>query len=217
MGTLGQVRAGGAHTGVTFDLMSNGGGLLSRLFRPLFGVITKSWHMFPLGFLFGLGFDTATEVALLGISATNAARGVSIWSIMVFPALFAAGMSLIDTSDGILMLGAYLWAFEQPVRRLYCNLTITLVSVVVAILIAGVEALRMLGDQLGLSGEFWQGIAALSRNSSSVGVAIFVWIGAIIPPRRDGRAPDRCGQELIPLQLRVASMLVSKVSFLPLG
>ena len=108
--------------------------------------------MFPLGFLFGLGFDTATEVALLGISATQAAKGVSIWSIMVFPALFAAGMSLIDTTDGILMLGAYDWAFVKPIRKLYYNLTITSVSVVVAVLIGGIEALGLLGDQLQLSG-----------------------------------------------------------------
>lgn len=79
--------------------------LLARLFRPLFRLVTESWHMLPLGFLFGLGFDTATEVALLGISATQAGQGMSIWSIMVFPALFAAGMSLIDTTDGVLMLG----------------------------------------------------------------------------------------------------------------
>ena len=104
--------------------------------------------MFPLGFLFGLGFDTATEVALLGISATQAAKGVSIWSIMVFPALFAAGMSLIDTTDGILMLGAYDWAFVKPIRKLYYNMTITLVSVVVAVLIGGIEALGLVGDQL---------------------------------------------------------------------
>ena len=102
--------------------------------------------MFPLGFLFGLGFDTATEVALLGLSATQAAKGVSLWSVLVFPALFAAGMALVDTTDGVLMLGAYGWAFVKPIRKLYYNLTITLVSVVVAVLIGGIELLGLLGD-----------------------------------------------------------------------
>jgi high-affinity nickel-transport protein len=101
------VRRGGAFAAGDFDLLLNDRGFLARLFRPLFRLITQSWHMFALGFLFGLGFDTATEVALLGISATQAAQGLSIWSIMVFPALFTAGMSLVDTTDGMLMLGAY--------------------------------------------------------------------------------------------------------------
>ncbi len=104
--TFQHVRRGGRYVEEDFDLLLNSRGLLARLFRPLFRLIWTSWHMFPLGFLFGLGFDTATEVAVLGISATQAAQGVSIWSIMVFPALFAAGMSLVDTTDGILMLGA---------------------------------------------------------------------------------------------------------------
>jgi len=142
--TFQHVRQGGRYVEEDFDLLLNSRGLLARLFRPLFRLIRTSWHMFPLGFLFGLGFDTATEVAVLGISATQAAQGVSIWSIMVFPALFAAGMSLIDTTDGILMLGAYDWAFVKPMRKLYYNLTITAVSVVVAVLVGGIEALGLL-------------------------------------------------------------------------
>jgi high-affinity nickel-transport protein len=161
------------------------------LFRPLFRLVTKGWHMFPLGFLFGLGFDTATEVALLGISATQAAQGVSIWSIMVFPALFAAGMSLIDTTDGVLMLGAYNWAFVKPIRKLYYNLTITLVSVVVAVLIGGIEALGLIGDQFSLSGWFWDAIGSLNDNFSSlgfiiIGVFIAAWIGSIVIYRYKG-------------------------------
>ena len=97
-------------------------GLLARLFRPMFRLVTQSWHMLPLGFLFGLGFDTATEISLLGIAATEAAKGVSVSAIMVFPALFAAGMSLVDTTDGVLMLHAYDWAFVKPIRKLYYNL-----------------------------------------------------------------------------------------------
>jgi high-affinity nickel-transport protein len=147
--------------------------------------------MFPLGFLFGLGFDTATEVALLGISATQAAKGISIWSIMVFPALFAAGMSLIDTTDGVLMLGAYNWAFVKPIRKLYYNLTITSVSVVVAVLIGGIEALGLIGDQLGLSGWFWDGIGALNDNFNGlgfiiIGVFIAAWVGSVVIYRYRG-------------------------------
>jgi high-affinity nickel-transport protein len=94
--------------------------------------------MYPLGLLFGLGFDTATEIGLLGISAAEASKGLPIWSILVFPALFTAGMSLIDTSDGVLMVGAYGWAFIKPIRKLYYNLTITFVSVFVAAVIGSI-------------------------------------------------------------------------------
>jgi high-affinity nickel-transport protein len=183
--TLREVRSGRGYSHEDVDLLLNQRGLLARLFRPLFRLITTSWHMFPLGFLFGLGFDTATEVALLGISATEAAKGVSIWSIMVFPALFAVGMSLIDTTDGILMLGAYAWAFTKPLRRLYYNLIITSVSVVIAVFIAGIEALRMAGDHLGRSGRFWAAIGALNGNFNNLGIAIIglfivTWVGSML-------------------------------------
>jgi high-affinity nickel-transport protein len=179
------VRAGGAFADDDFDLLLNSRGLLARLFKPMFRLVSKSWHMLPLGFLFGLGFDTATEVALLGISATQAGQGMSIWSIMVFPALFAAGMSLIDTTDGVLMLGAYNWAFVKPMRKLYYNLVITAVSVVVAVLIGGIEGLGLIGGQLGLEGWFWDAIGTLNDNFSSIGFAIvgvfiFAWIGSVI-------------------------------------
>ena len=185
------VRNGGRYVDEDFDILLNSRGLLAGLFRPLFRLVTKGWHMFPLGFLFGLGFDTATEVALLGLSATQAAKGVSIWSIMVFPALFAAGMSLIDTTDGVLMLGAYNWAFVKPIRKLYYNLTITFVSVVVAFLIGGIEALGLLADQLSLSGRFWDAIGALNDNFSSlgfliIGVFIAAWVGSIVIYRYKG-------------------------------
>lgn len=121
-------------------------GLLGRLLRSLFKMISKSWHMYPLGFLFGLGFDTATEIGLLGIAAAQGSQGLPLWSILIFPALFTAGMSLIDTSDGILMIGAYGWAFVKPIRKLYYNMTMTSVSVIVAVVIGGVEALGLLGS-----------------------------------------------------------------------
>ncbi len=189
--TYRHVRRGGCFVEEDFDILLNSRGLLARLFRPLFRLVTTGWHMFPLGFLFGLGFDTATEVALLGLSATEAAQGVSIWSIMVFPALFAAGMSLIDTTDGVLMLGAYDWAFVKPIRKLYYNLTITFVSVVVALLVGGIEALGLVADQLGLSGFFWDGIGSLNDNFNSlgfliIGVFIAAWVGSIIIYRYKG-------------------------------
>jgi high-affinity nickel-transport protein len=179
------VRKGGRYAEEDFDLLLNSRGLLTRLFRPAFRLVSESWHMYPLGFLFGLGFDTASEVALLGISATAAAKGVSLWSIMVFPALFAAGMSLIDTTDGVLMVGAYGWAFLKPIRKLYYNLAITFVSVALAVLIGGIEALGLLGDQLGLRGRFWDGIGALNANFNFLGFAVIglfiaAWIGSII-------------------------------------
>jgi nickel/cobalt transporter (NiCoT) family protein len=183
--TFRHVRKGGRYVAEDFDLLLNSRGLLARLFRPLFRLISQSWHMYPLGFLFGLGFDTATEVALLGISAAAAAKGMSIWSIMLFPALFAAGMSLIDTTDGILMLGAYDWAFIKPIRKLYYNLTITVVSVVVAVLIGGIEALGLLGDQFSLKGAFWDGVGTLNDNFTVLGVAVIglfiaAWVGSVI-------------------------------------
>jgi len=189
--TFRHVQRGGRYVDEDFDLLLNSRGVLARLFRPLFRLVTRSWHMFPLGFLFGLGFDTATEVALLGISATQAAKGVSIWSIMVFPALFAAGMSLIDTTDGILMLGAYDWAFIKPIRKLYYNLTITFVSVLVAVFIGGIEALGLLGDQLALRGWFWNAIGALNDNFNALGFAIIglfivAWVGSVIVYRYRG-------------------------------
>ncbi|MGH9742905.1 MAG: HoxN/HupN/NixA family nickel/cobalt transporter, partial [Candidatus Acidiferrum sp.] len=106
-----RVRRGERYVEEDFDLLLGSRGFLSRMFRPMFRVITRSWHMYPLGILFGLGFDTATEIGLLGISAVEGSKGLSIWSILVFPVLFAAGMSLIDTTDNVLMLGAYGWAF----------------------------------------------------------------------------------------------------------
>jgi high-affinity nickel-transport protein len=171
------VRNGGAYVEEDLDLLLARGGIMARIFRPLFKLIRHSWHMLPLGFLFGLGFETATEVALLGISSSEAAQGFSLSTILIFPALFTAGMSLIDTSDGILMLGAYGWAFVKPIRKLYYNMTITLVSVVIAVLIGGIEALGLAADQLELHGIFWDAVGALNENFGGLGyliVGIFV-------------------------------------------
>jgi high-affinity nickel-transport protein len=183
--TFRHVRNGGRYVEEDFDLLLNSRGLLARLFRPLFRLIGQSWHMYPLGLLFGLGFDTATEVALLGVSGAAAAKGLSVWSIMLFPALFTAGMSLIDTTDGILMLSAYDWAFSKPIRKLYYNLIITFVSVVVAVLIGGIETLGLMGDRLALRGAFWDGVGVLNGNFTALGVVIIgsfiaAWVGSVI-------------------------------------
>ena len=133
--------------------------------------------MYPLGLLFGLGFDTATEIGLLGISAAQAARGLSIWSILVFPALFTAGMALVDTTDSLLMVGAYGWAFRSPVRKLYYNLTITAISVLVALLVGGIETLGLIGSRYDLRGPVWDAIAALNDHFGSIGwliIGVFV-------------------------------------------
>jgi len=182
--TFQKVRRGGAFVEEDLNHLLAQRGVLGRLFRPMFRLISRSWHMYPLGFLFGLGFDTATEIGVLGIAAAQASKGLPIWSIMVFPALFTAGMSLIDTTDGVLMLGAYGWAFTKPIRKLYYNLTITFVSVLVAVLIGGIEALGLLADRLNLEGPFWLYVGKLNENFGSLGyliIAIFVvsWLVSI--------------------------------------
>jgi nickel/cobalt transporter (NiCoT) family protein len=175
--TFRSVRRGGTYVEEDLNHLLVQRGFLGRLFRPMFRLISRSWQMYPLGVLFGLGFDTATEIALLGIAAAQASQGLSIWTIMVFPALFTAGMSLVDTTDGVLMLGAYGWAFNKPVRKLYYNLTITFVSVLVAVLIGGIEALGLIADRLNLAGPFWSFVGTLNDNFGALGyliVGIFV-------------------------------------------
>lgn len=189
--TFQRVRRGGAYDEASLHDLLNRRGLLGRLFRPLFRLIGRSWHMYSLGFLFGLGFDTATEVGLLGIAATQASTGLSLWSILLFPALFTAGMALIDTADGILMLGAYGWAYIKPIRKLYYNMTITSVSVLVALLVGGIEALGLVGEKLALQGGFWAFIGGLNDHFGTVGYAIigiFVmsWLISILVYRLNG-------------------------------
>jgi high-affinity nickel-transport protein len=150
-----RVRRGKTYTEEELNVFLSSRGLFGRLLRGLFRLISRSWQMYPLGFLFGLGFDTATEIGVLGISAAEASKRLSVWSILVFPALFTAGMSLVDSSDGVLMVGAYGWAFMNPVRKLYYNLAITGFSVAVAVLIGAIEALGLVGDKFGLGGGLW--------------------------------------------------------------
>jgi len=163
------------------NMLLSGRGFLSRIFRPLFRMVTRSWHMFPIGFLFGLGFDTATEISLFAVAAGQASGGMSFSTVMVFPALFTAGMTLVDTTDSVLMVGAYGWAFLNPIRKLWYNLTITSVSVLVALLIGGLEALGLIGDRLGLDTGFWKVVGDLNDDLANFGfivVGVFVasWI-----------------------------------------
>ncbi len=170
--TFVKVRRGEPYVDEDFDLLLGNRGVMARIFRPMFNLITRSWHMYPLGFLFGLGFDTATEIGVLGISAAEAAKGLSIWAVLVFPLLFAAGMAFIDTTDNVLMLGAYGWAFIKPVRKLYYNMTITSISVVVALAVGGIETLGLVAGHLHLDGSFWSGVLKLSENFGALGYFI---------------------------------------------
>jgi nickel/cobalt transporter (NiCoT) family protein len=167
------------------DHLLSGRGLLARMFRPLFRMVRRSWQMFPLGFLFGLGFDTATEITLFTVAGSQASDGMSFGTVMIFPALFAAGMTLIDTSDSVLMVGAYGWAFLNPIRKIWYNLTITAISALVAMLIGGIEALGLIADKLELNGVFWDAIGRLNKELAGFGyfvVAIFIasWIASYL-------------------------------------
>ena len=173
------------------DEVMTGGGMMSWVFGKTFRLINRSWQMYLVGFLFGLGFDTATEIGVLGISAASASSGMSIWSIMIFPALFASGMALVDTLDNVLMVGAYGWAFSKPQRKLYYNMTITGTSVVVALFIGGLEALGLVMNKFSLSGGVWRWIGALNDHLGDAGfvvVGLFVacWVLSVLNYRWRG-------------------------------
>lgn len=170
--TFRKVRAGGAYQAMDFDRLMAGRGVLARLFRPLFSLVRAPWQMAILGFLFGLGFDTATEVALLGLSASQAQHGLSVGVVIALPALFAAGMTLVDTTDGVMMVGAYAWAAVKPVRKLYYNLTITLASALVAAVIGGIEGASLLADRLGLTGGLWSAARRLGGQFNLIGFGV---------------------------------------------
>src|SRR5581483_1162747 len=169
--TFREVKNGGEYNDFTLDESLNKRGLMGRFFRPLLRMTDRSWKMYPIGVLFGLGFDTATEVGLLGIAAATAGH-IPPLSILLFPALFTAGMTLMDTTDSVLMLGAYGWAFVKPIRKLYYNLNITLISVVVALVVGGLEALSILITELNLSGPPWDQINLLNGQFGLLGGVI---------------------------------------------
>ena len=160
----------------------NNRGLMNRFFGPLARRVDKSWKMYPIGVLFGLGFDTATEIALLVLAGSAVAGGLPFWAILALPILFAAGMSLLDTTDGLFMNFAYGWAFFKPVRKVYYNITITGLSVAVAILIGMLEVAQVLSGQLNLTGGFWDFANDFNLNSAGfviVGMFIVTWAVAL--------------------------------------
>ena len=157
------------------------GGLMSRIFGRLFKLVSQSWHLYPIGFLFGLGFDTASEVALLAISAGAAAQGLPFQAVISLPIIFAAGMSLMDTTDGAFMSKAYAWAFSNPIRKVFYNMTVTALSVFVALFVGVVELGQLLIGQLGLKGGVFDAIGALSFGSLGfviVGAFAVTWAAA---------------------------------------
>jgi len=175
-------------------------GLINRFLGRLTKSITKSWHSYPVGLLFGLGFDTATEVALLVLAGTSAAAGLPWYAIVCLPILFTAGMCLLDTIDGSFMNFAYGWAFSNPVRKVYYNITITALSVIVALLIGTVELLGLLADQLGWRGAFWEWVGALNLNAigyAIVGLFVITWAVALLVWRY-GRFEEKWASSLGP-------------------
>src|SRR5205807_36099 len=171
----------GAYDAQQLEQQVLAGGILTRSFARLFRVVTASWHMYPIGFLFGLGFDTASEVALLAISAGAASQGLPFFAVVSLPIIFAAGMTLMDTTDGAFMAKAYSWAFSNAIRKLFYNLTMTGLSVFVALFIGSLELAQMASALLGLEGGLWNLINALDLSSLGfiiVGAFVLTWVAA---------------------------------------
>ena len=173
-------------------------GLMTRFYARATRAVREPWHMYPLGCLFGLGFDTATEVALLVLAGAGAAGGLPFYAILCLPILFAAGMTLFDTLDGMFMNFAYGWAFSRPIRKIFYNLAITGLSVAVALLIGGIELLAVLADELGLTGGLWDVVLGIDLNVIGyLVVALFVITWAVaVAVWRLGRIEERWSAEL---------------------
>ena len=181
-------------------------GLMNRFLGPLARRMDTPWKMYPVGVLFGLGFDTATEIALLVLSGTAVASGLPFYAVLSLPIVFAAGMSLFDTLDGCFMNFAYGWAFARPIRKVYYNITITGLSVVVAFFIGTVELLGLLGQETHLGGWFWTRLETFNLNAAGfviVGLFVVTWAVALsiwrfgrIEARWDAAAARARQQEL---------------------
>ena len=158
-------------------------GFMNRFFRPLFKVISKPWHIYPVGVLFGLGFDTASEIALIAISVgIGVSTSIPLYYVLILPLLFTCGMVTVDTADGVAMRMAYGWAFLNPVRKIYYNLTVTVISVLVAWAIGTVELLQVLSSELNLNGLFWGSLRTLNFEMIGFGIiGIFVlsWLASL--------------------------------------
>jgi high-affinity nickel-transport protein len=173
----------GAFDEAQLERQLNNRGAMTRVYGRFTRGVTKSWHMYPLGMLFGLGFDTATEVALLFLAAGATGAGLPFYAILCLPILFAAGMSLLDTIDGSFMNFAYGWAFSNPVRKIYYNITITGLSVAVAFVVGTVELLGLAVDKLGLRGVFWSWVSGIDINAVGymiVGLFVVTWAIALL-------------------------------------
>ncbi|MCY9657922.1 HoxN/HupN/NixA family nickel/cobalt transporter [Paenibacillus chondroitinus] len=173
---------GGKQDDNEFEELLESRGFIARMIKPLFSFISKSWHVYPLGFLFGLGFDTASEIALLAISAHAAKDAIPFIGVISLPLLFAAGMSLFDTADGMFMTKAYKWAFHTPVRKLYYNLTVTALAVIAALIIGVIELGQVLSEEFGMEGTFWTWLQDIDFGTLGfILVALFViaWIVSI--------------------------------------
>jgi high-affinity nickel-transport protein len=171
----------------------NGHGLLVRFYARAMNRVRRPWHMYPVGLLFGLGFDTATEVALLAVAGSAAASGLPFWAILCLPVLFAAGMTLFDTLDGAFMSVAYGWAFAKPVRKVFYNITVTSLSVFVALVIGVVELVQVFVERFTLSGGLWDAVAAVDLNYVGyiiVGLFLATWVLSVAV-WRFGRIEER--------------------------
>ncbi len=176
-----QIRQG-VYDDESLELQLNQRGLMNRFFGSMARRIDRPWKMYPIGLLFGLGFDTATEVALLVLSGTAVASGLPFWAVLSLPILFAAGMSLFDTLDGCFMNFAYGWAFSRPIRKVYYNIVITTLSVAIALFIGTIELFGLLGQEMNLHGPPWDWLGSFDINQAGfgiVGLFVVVWAAAL--------------------------------------
>jgi high-affinity nickel-transport protein len=195
--TFGDMRRG-RYDERELDARLDSRGLMNRFYGRFTRAVQRPWQMYPLGLLFGLGFDTATEVALLFLAAGAAGAGLPFYAILCLPILFAAGMSLLDTIDGTFMNFAYGWAFSNPVRKIYYNLTITGLSVAVALIVGTIELLSLAADRLSLKGSFWSWVSSVDINMIGyviVGVFVLTW-GVALLVWRLGRIEERWNARL---------------------
>jgi len=158
-------------------------GFLNRYFRGLFAIVRKPWQIYPIGVLFGLGFDTASEIALIALTLTvGLSQSIPLWMVLLLPLLFTCGMVLVDTTDSVAMRAAYGWAFLNPIRKIYYNLTVTVISVAVAFAVGGVELLQVLSNQLNLQGPVWTTLGNLDFETLGfgiIGIFLVSWIVSI--------------------------------------
>ena len=189
----------GAYDDAALEAQLNSRGFLNRILSGVTRAVREPWHMYPVGVLFGLGFDTATEIGLLVLAGGAAAFSLPWYAILTLPILFAAGMSLLDTTDGVLMNFAYGWAFAKPVRKVYYNITVTALSVAVALVIGGVELTSILVDQAGITSGPLAAIAGIDLAHVGYGIVAFfvlAWLVSIAVWRY-GRIEEKWSARLL--------------------